>query len=302
MQSRVVMPTEVDPADVRLLGTVGEGLFGQVRRAVWQSSGAEETDGSKSSVHSSAGDEASVMVAVKRVGKHNADATAKQQLVAEAVLMAQVDHPNVVRLLGCASHSDNTLLMMECCEETSLLTHQRKQRNARATEMQLHCSRPRRCGQWCAFCDAAAVPAEFMQTSLDTVRGMACLASLGHIHRDLTARNVLVARGDVGAGAAQEDCDAHQPLTNGSACMTTGSSGAHAARSDAQGHEAAGASASAMCCKIGDFGLARQLTQGKDYHKSREGLVALRWAAPETVTEQRFSEKSGVLVARCAPG
>ena len=52
---------------------------------------------------------------------------------------------------------------------------------------------------------------------------------------------------------------------------------------------------SSDCAKIADFGLSRDLEASQYYTMSdSNGKLPLRWAAPETITRQRFSEKSDV--------
>ena len=45
-------------------------------------------------------------------------------------------------------------------------------------------------------------------------------------------------------------------------------------------------------CKIADFGLSREVNN--EYYRSRGGQVAVRWAAPETLDEHKYSEQSDV--------
>ena len=48
-----------------------------------------------------------------------------------------------------------------------------------------------------------------------------------------------------------------------------------------------------LTCKIADFGLSRAVVD-KEYYRSTGGLIAVRWAAPEVLEEQKFSEQSDV--------
>ena len=48
-------------------------------------------------------------------------------------------------------------------------------------------------------------------------------------------------------------------------------------------------------CKIGDFGLAKWIDDDKDYYKVKSGgMIAVRWAAAESLFYRRYSEKSDV--------
>ena len=48
-----------------------------------------------------------------------------------------------------------------------------------------------------------------------------------------------------------------------------------------------------MTCKISDFGMSRTIVN-KEYYRSRGGLIAVRWTAPEALEQQVFSEQSDV--------
>ena len=45
--------------------------------------------------------------------------------------------------------------------------------------------------------------------------------------------------------------------------------------------------------KIGDFGLARDIYKNDYYRKEGEGLLPVRWMAPESLTDGVFTTQSG---------
>ncbi|GMS81435.1 hypothetical protein PENTCL1PPCAC_3610, partial [Pristionchus entomophagus] len=47
-------------------------------------------------------------------------------------------------------------------------------------------------------------------------------------------------------------------------------------------------------CKIGDFGLCRQIGKDEDCYKSRGGRLPLKWMSPEAIRDYEFSTKSDV--------
>jgi len=46
--------------------------------------------------------------------------------------------------------------------------------------------------------------------------------------------------------------------------------------------------------KIGDFGLARDIYRNDYYHKEGEGLLPVRWMAPENLTLKIYTVQSDV--------
>jgi len=46
--------------------------------------------------------------------------------------------------------------------------------------------------------------------------------------------------------------------------------------------------------KVADFGLSRAFGEGGDYYRSTNGMVALRWTAPEAMTTMKFSMKTDI--------
>ena len=207
--------------------------------------------------------------------------------------------------MTAAQHdADRPFVSRELCEEKSLLLYLQKERNARLAEYNTHCWAAQACRAWCVFCNSGGDnhPLPLARISLETARGMGYLTSLGYVHRDLAARNVLVTR-----RAQAHDPDLAYTSTGtaprpkaSAGVVVVGGGGGHGARDGSRRLGSEGAPG--ITCKIADFGLARQLSDGKGYYRSRAGLVALRWAAPESVLDQRFSTKSdiwayGVLLA-----
>lgn len=46
------------------------------------------------------------------------------------------------------------------------------------------------------------------------------------------------------------------------------------------------------CVKVGDFGLAKDLVDTDYYHKKGDGMLPIRWMAPESIFEQHYTTKS----------
>ena len=72
---------ELDPADITLQESLGEGEFGMVYKGVWASS-----------------PQGPLQVAVKSL--HSQEKDNKYKLLKEAAIMGQFSHPNVVKLYG----------------------------------------------------------------------------------------------------------------------------------------------------------------------------------------------------------
>lgn len=164
--------TKDDPPDewefprhrLRIFNIVGEGAFGQVWRAQ-----AIDIDGKKGEL----------TVAVKTL-KENASEKEKTDLVQELVVMKNLgSHPNVVRLIGCCTDKEPTLVIMEF---VSLGKLQQFLRDSRAER---HYGNTHGGSRYLTSRDLT-------HFAYQVARGMDFLSSKGIIHRDLAARNVLI--------------------------------------------------------------------------------------------------------------
>jgi serine/threonine protein kinase len=143
----------------RLDEKVGEGGFGSVHRA-WDPELERE-------------------VAIKILHRFS-DGQLKDRILREGRALAQIEHPNVVRVLGVESHGDRVGLCMEFIRGETLATVVRTQgvRNAR----------------------------EAVLVGEDVCRALAAVHRAGFVHRDVKSRNVMRDRGgrivlmDFGAG------------------------------------------------------------------------------------------------------
>ena len=141
-------PKEIRRDKVKLLEMLGEGNFAQVRKALYV----------ESSGHTS------YIVAVKTL--HDAAGSSdRQDMLHEAVLMAQFDHPCVVSLVGVVTVGEPLLVVIEYCEHGALSSYL-KQANLKRREK--------------------------YALSTDCAEGLAYLGKRGFVHRDIAARNVLV--------------------------------------------------------------------------------------------------------------
>ncbi|XP_073943281.1 tyrosine kinase receptor Cad96Ca isoform X2 [Choristoneura fumiferana] len=172
MLSEETTITKEDPEDewefprhrLRIFNIVGEGAFGQVWRAQ-----AIDIDGKK-------GEQT---VAVKTL-KENASEKEKSDLVQELIVMKNLGtHPNVVRLIGCCTEKEPTLVIMEF---VSLGKLQQFLRDSRAER---HYGNTHAGSQFLTSRDLT-------HFAFQVARGMDFLSSKGIIHRDLAARNVLI--------------------------------------------------------------------------------------------------------------
>ncbi|XP_061710912.1 tyrosine kinase receptor Cad96Ca-like isoform X2 [Cydia pomonella] len=172
MLSEETTITKDEPSDewefprhrLRIFNIVGEGAFGQVWRAQ-----AIDIDGKK-------GEQT---VAVKTL-KENASEKEKTDLVQELIVMKNLGtHPNVVRLIGCCTEKEPTLVIMEF---VSLGKLQQFLRDSRAER---HYGNTHAGSQFLTSRDLT-------HFAYQVARGMDFLSSKGIIHRDLAARNVLI--------------------------------------------------------------------------------------------------------------
>jgi serine/threonine protein kinase len=153
-------PREIKRDHLTLIETIGKGAFG----AVWKCT-LDET---------SAGGTPSYLVAAKTVLDIDKKPEARDELVSEAIVMAQLTgHLNVVSLVGVITRGDPLVLILSYCEHGSLLSYIRGQHKA-GTTVELEVKR---------------------RLLMEVACGMQHLAASRYIHRDLAARNVLIASG-----------------------------------------------------------------------------------------------------------
>uniref|UniRef100_H3CPK6 Ephrin type-A receptor 8 n=1 Tax=Tetraodon nigroviridis TaxID=99883 RepID=H3CPK6_TETNG len=91
----------------------------------------------------------------------------KRDFLAEASIMAQFDHPNVIRLEGVVTHSKPVMIITEYMENGSLDSFLRRH-------------------------DGQFTIIQLVGLLRGIAAGMTYLSDLGYIHRDLAARNILV--------------------------------------------------------------------------------------------------------------
>ncbi|CAG5041455.1 unnamed protein product [Parnassius apollo] len=149
---------------LKIFNILGEGAFGQVWRAQ-----AIDIDGKK-------GEQT---VAVKTL-KENASEKEKSDLLQELIVMKNLGtHPNVVRLIGCCTEKEPTLVIMEYVSLGKLQQFLRESRAGR------HYGNTHAGSQFLTSRDLT-------HFAFQVARGMDFLSCKGIIHRDLAARNVLI--------------------------------------------------------------------------------------------------------------
>ncbi|XP_033229380.1 proto-oncogene tyrosine-protein kinase receptor Ret isoform X2 [Belonocnema kinseyi] len=192
-------------------------------------------------------------VAVKTL-KEDACASELADLLSEYQLLKEVQHPNVIRLLGaCTSPDGPVYLIIEFAEFGSLRNYLRRSRHLES-EGRVPCSTsllsssPNNITQELQTADStsnyAITPRDILSFAWQISKGMAYLADIKLVHRDLAARNVLLAAGKV--------------------------------------------------CKISDFGLTRDVYEDDAYLKRSKGRVPVKWMAPESLADHVYTSKSDV--------
>lgn len=114
---------------------------------------------------------ANVPVAVKSC-RECVSATVKQKFLAEAEILKQYDHPNIVRLIGVCADKEPVLIVMEFMAGGDFLSYLRKSGSKLNTK-------------------------KLLKFSVDAAAGMEYLESKNCIHRDLAARNCLIGTKDL---------------------------------------------------------------------------------------------------------
>ena len=150
-------PTEIKRKCITLVSKLGEGAFGLVWKGLYDDDGAAGAGVTE--------------VAVKTVLDSSEGSEGAQDLLQEAVVMAQVGvHPNVVQMIGVVTSGEPMMLVLTLCKRGSLLNVLHKH---------LHK-------------DEALEMSFKVRMCQDVACGMAYLHYKRFLHRDLAARNTLV--------------------------------------------------------------------------------------------------------------
>ncbi|XP_059171437.1 proto-oncogene tyrosine-protein kinase receptor Ret-like [Physella acuta] len=159
---------------------IGEGEFGQVVRAQAMMLN---------------GQEGKTVVAVKML-KPDASGAEYQDLVSELQLLKEVEHPNIIKLLGVCTQKGPLYVIVEYCELGSLRSFLRSSKlknKGRSWEDK------ERCGNESNLADTRdsriLTMRDLLSFAWQIAKGMDYLAGLKIVHRDLAARNVLVTEG-----------------------------------------------------------------------------------------------------------
>jgi serine/threonine protein kinase len=99
-----------------MVSKLGAGAFGEVWKALLDEEGTP-----------------SYVVAVKSVKGDTATGDQIEELMAEALIMAQILHDNVVCLIGVSTAGQDTMIVTQFCEHGSLEVYLRKEKKIRNT-------------------------------------------------------------------------------------------------------------------------------------------------------------------------
>ncbi|XP_071191633.1 ephrin type-A receptor 8-like isoform X1 [Salvelinus alpinus] len=140
---------EIEASRIRIEKIIGSGEFGEVCYGQMRLPGKRD-----------------IPVALKTLKAGYSDKQ-RRDFLAEASIMAQFDHPNVIHLEGVVTRSKPVMIITEYMENGSLDSFLRKH-------------------------DGQFTIIQLVGVMRGIAAGMTYLADLGYIHRDLAARNILV--------------------------------------------------------------------------------------------------------------
>ncbi|XP_066024506.1 fibroblast growth factor receptor 1-A-like isoform X2 [Pocillopora verrucosa] len=162
---------EIPREHVTIKQIVGKGAFSLVAKAT-----ADNLQGRTKKT----------LVAVKMLSE-NASESEKKNLLSELELMKQLKpHPYVIKLLGCVTKSEPLLVLIEYVPFGDLLGYLRKSRGLSDTYYKDPNIKPQ----------TNLTSQQLIKFAWQIADGMSYLSSIPVIHRDLSARNVLVGEGE----------------------------------------------------------------------------------------------------------
>uniref|UniRef100_A0A4Y0BQ49 Protein kinase domain-containing protein n=1 Tax=Anopheles funestus TaxID=62324 RepID=A0A4Y0BQ49_ANOFN len=162
------LQVEFPRSSLMLDATLGEGEFGKVLKGF--ATDLPEKPGITT-----------VAVKMLKTGANSVELL----LLSEYQLLQEVNHPNVIRLLGACTKGDTPLLIIEYCQYGSLKNYLRLSRKLEVLN---------------ADYENAVEPItvkDILSFAWQISKGMAYLTDIKLVHRDLAARNVLLAEGKV---------------------------------------------------------------------------------------------------------
>ncbi|CAH3158962.1 unnamed protein product, partial [Pocillopora meandrina] len=163
---------EIPREHVTIKQIVGKGAFSLVAKAT-----ADNLQGRTKKT----------LVAVKMLSE-NASESEKKNLLSELELMKQLKpHPYVIKLLGCVTKSEPLLVLIEYVPFGDLLGYLRKSRGLSDTYYKDPDIKPQ----------TNLTSQQLIKFAWQIADGMSYLSSIPVIHRDLSARNVLVGEGEM---------------------------------------------------------------------------------------------------------
>ena len=148
---KYIVPREMDPDSITILDEIGQGEYGVVHKAMVNERNLARTV---------------EFIAVAKWSKIRNELCLDESKF-EAAIMAQLNHPNVIGLIGQVTFPDLFVIIAEYCEHGSLSSWLVKQE----------------------ACDSVDV---LTAMTLDIARGMEYISGLGLVHCDLAARNILL--------------------------------------------------------------------------------------------------------------
>ena len=146
-----VVPRQLRPRCIKVLEKIGAGQFGEVFRG-------ELATSTRRGV-------APTACAVKTMKKTDPSDKDVKSFLAEGALMAQFNHPNIIRLIGISASAESIQLVTELAAKGSLQHYLQTEPTTEPVRIQM---------------------------AVEVAGGMQYLEHSGFIHRDLAARNVLV--------------------------------------------------------------------------------------------------------------